>query len=277
MAITRFSRLHRRRSEDWRILVRSLPVLEGEEAAEVLEGLKSFAERGTKPEWQRQVILAGLRAQERGTVAAVRLLEHWSGTKNPSQSAPLTEPPSLAPWQAWFAQRFPDLPPAMLPVDPPDAKHTFASVLRLATAFVPADPKAGAAAFDKGLCVKCHRFARRGEAMGPDLTSTRQRFQRKEVVQAILYPAHAIPEEYATTVVVTRDGKTYSGVVAASADRVLILGANGEKTNLDRREIEETLPSNLSSKPAGLLDPLSDAEITSLFAYLFAPATDNPN
>lgn len=107
--------------------------------------------------------------------------------------------------------------------------------------------------------------------MGPDLTSTRQRYQRVEMANAILYPSYSIPEEYATTVVVTRDGKVWPGIVAANGDKVLVLGSNGEKTALDRREIEETQASNLSAMPVGLLEPLSPTEITDLFAYLYQP------
>ncbi|MGE3776035.1 MAG: HEAT repeat domain-containing protein, partial [Pirellulaceae bacterium] len=67
--------------ENWSLLVRSLPVLDGNAAIEVLSRLKTVAMTSDSPEDLRQVILCGLKGHQNGAQHAVALLQDWTGHK----------------------------------------------------------------------------------------------------------------------------------------------------------------------------------------------------
>ena len=89
--------------------------------------------------------------------------------------------------------------------------------------------------FEKANCVKCHRFGERGDTVGPDLTTVARRFQRKEILESILYPSQVISDQYATQTIVTTDGRTVTGMVSPVGDgSLIVLQANGEKVTTDQ-------------------------------------------
>ena len=65
--------------QDWRYMVRSLPVVQRDEAVDVLNALQRFRSRANKGQWVRQVILIGLQLPEHQQSAATGLLRHWTG------------------------------------------------------------------------------------------------------------------------------------------------------------------------------------------------------
>ncbi|HRX78461.1 MAG TPA: c-type cytochrome [Pirellulaceae bacterium] len=264
--IALFALAQRRRPADWRLLIRAVPLVDGEAARDVLRALQEFNERGTKPQWQREVILAGLRLGSPDNQEAVRVLRHWTG-----QAIDEGEDPgeSLADWQAWFDKTHPDLPPPTLPVDLPDSRHNSRELVKLLSSAPDlGDPERGAQVIEKALCLKCHRYGNRGEALGPDLTNIRQRYQLKELVEAIVFPSQAVSDQYTTVQIRTRDGATYSGVTANDGDQLIVLQANAEKVRIDRSAIDEALPRRKSVMRDGLLEPLTQEEIVDLFAFL---------
>lgn len=264
--IARFALDQRRRPADWRLLVRAVPLVEGPAARDVLRALQAFNERGTKPQWQRQVILAGLRLGSPDSQEAVRLLRHWTGKRIDQGAAPGD---SLAVWQAWFDETHPDLPPPTLPVAVPDSRHQAGELVKLLSSSpVLGDPERGAKVIEKALCLKCHRYGERGEALGPDLTNIRQRYQLKELVEAIVFPSQTVADQYTTVRIRTRDGETYSGVTASDGDQLIVLQSNAEKVRIDRSAIDEAVPRRKSVMRDGLLEPLTREEIVDLFAYL---------
>lgn len=264
--IARFALSQRRRPDDWRLLVRAVPIVEGEVARDVLRALQKFNQRGTKPQWQRQVILAGLRLGSPDSREAIGVLRHWTGKAIDEGAA---HENALAAWQSWFDREHPDLPPPTLPVDSPDSRHKSADLVKLLSSSPDlGDPQRGARIVEKASCLKCHRYGARGEPMGPDITNVRQRFQLKELVEEIVFPSQTLSDQYTTVTILTQDGKTFSGVTAADGDQLVILQASGEKLRIDRRAIEEAIPSRNSVMPNGLLEPLTLEEIVDLFAYL---------
>ena len=64
------------------------------------------------------------------------------------------------------------------------------------------------------------------------------------------------------------DGRVLNGLVRRQTDRTLTLQTQTESLTLDREEIEEIKPSPLSLMPEGLIDPLAEAEVRDLIAYL---------
>ncbi len=258
--------------ENFPLLLRSLPVVEGAAAREVLARLSEVDQVPEQPEPLRQVILCGLKLKEEGAKYSLAILEKWTGEKPYENDAKWDA--AMATWQQWFAEKYPDLPPAVLPTS---ATGTRWALPQLVEYLASADGQGGNAArgervFTKAQCVKCHRYGSRGEGLGPDLTTVSQRFQRKEILESVLHPSQVISDQYASKTVLTNDGRTFTGIVDPSrSDVVVILESNGEKREVPRDQIDEIVPSSKSAMPEGLFDELTLDEISDLFAFLSRP------
>ena len=257
--------------ENWPFLIRSLSIVEGVAAQEVLNQLIASGRVTDDPEPLRQVILCGLRLRENGGPIAVKLLSKWTGAdvSQPRDSWDV----ALAAWQDWFEERYPDQVPPRLPEEAAGTQWTYQELVGyLASAEgLSGDAATGAKVFQKAQCAKCHRFGGRGEGVGPDLSKVSQRFQRKEILESILFPSQVISDQYASKTVVTNDGTTYTGLAATRDGAVTILQSNGEKVTIDEADISEMAPSKKSAMPEGLLNSLTLEEIADLFAYLNQP------
>jgi putative heme-binding domain-containing protein len=260
--------------ENWSMLVQSLAVVEGVAAQEVLTKLATVDRAADDPDSLRQVILSGLRLGENGGQQAVALLQQWTGTQLTNQDDTVSD--ALAAWQHWYAGMYPDALPAELPVEAEGAKWTYDELLTFLKSEdgQQGDMHRGALVFEKAQCQKCHRMGDRGEGFGPDLTTVARRFQKKEILESIMFPSQVISDQYASKTVVTDDGLTVTGLVgAAGADAVVVLDSRGEKRTIPSNAIEQIAPARMSAMPDGLLDGLELEEIADLFDYLTTPET----
>ena len=108
--------------QDWRYLVRSLTVVEGEHAVSVLQTLARFRQRATRADWIRRVLLIGLSLPAEQQPHAIALLDHWSGRSFPAAA---TSQEALREFQNWFRKKWPNEPDPVLPVDPPDSRWKY--------------------------------------------------------------------------------------------------------------------------------------------------------
>jgi putative heme-binding domain-containing protein len=255
---------------DWPLLVRSLAVVEGSTARDVLRALLRHKKPNDKPAEQRQVILLGLKLGENGGREASQLLTRWTGQGVAEPREPWQQ--ALPKWQKWFSEKYPDQPDPVLPAEP-ESQQVYAALAEFlaAEASRHGDVERGAAVFEKATCIKCHRYGNRGEGIGPDLTNVSSRFQRKEILESVVFPSLVISDQFAGKTVLTTDGKVYTGLVGATPDGVVVLQTDGEKVNVKQSEIDQIAPSKLSAMPAGLFNKLTQAEIADLFAYLAQP------
>ena len=273
-AISRFCLEHRRTPGDWRYLVRSLMVVEGRQAESVLAALLLFRERATKPVWIRQVILLGLNLEEEGIRSANSLLEHWSGAR-PTVDAS-TPDKQFAAWQTWFREEFPEeADPA--PTVSQDGSGWIQAELRehvFIADLADFDAAAGAEVYRRAQCAKCHRFGGLGEQRAPELTRVRARLQRKQILDAILTPSLHLNEEYPSATVLLKDGRVFTGTVTATSPTlVLLVTLDGTLHRFEKDDLDEINPSAVSGMPLGLLDELTEREITDLFAFLLGVGT----
>ncbi|HEV7381915.1 MAG TPA: c-type cytochrome, partial [Dyadobacter sp.] len=117
-------------------------------------------------------------------------------------------------------------------------------------------------------CGPCHKMYGEGGIIGPDLTGS-NRGNLDYLLGNILDPSGEIQDDYKMVVVTTRDGRTYVGNVAKETERQLTLRIVGQdavllnKSDIQTREVTPT-----SMMPSGLLESLSDKEITELVAFL---------
>ena len=254
--------------QDWRYMVRSLPVVQGDEAVDVLSALQRFRTRANKGQWVRQVILIGLQLPVDQQTAATGLMRHWTGV--PLRKSEASEW-TLEKYQQWFSKEYPDQPEAVLPVDPTGRKWTMTTLESAVQTFKTSDAlvQQGERVYQKAGCQKCHRRNKLGEAVGPDLTSLGWRRQRREILHATLYPSHELDEEYPTVTIALKSGKSLTGMMSASsADSLAIVSSTGVREEFSRTDVETIVNQKTSNMPEGLLEPLNEDEIMSLIGFL---------
>ena len=148
----------------------------------------------------------------------------------------------------------------------------YTSLLDTAT-LTAADVGKGEAMFNE-LCGVCHQMYDDGGLVGPDITGA-NRTDLDYVLTNIIDPSGDIQDDYQTVMVTTRDGRTYSGTLAAESERTLTLRTVGEDVVISHADIQSREIFPLSMMPEGLLDPYSDAEVTDLIAYVMT--ADEPS
>ena len=136
------------------------------------------------------------------------------------------------------------------------------------------DFDAGRKLFGEAACFACHRFDNQGGAVGPDLTILSGRFSSRDILESIVEPSKQISDQYGSVNLITLDGKVVHGRIinlAGDSFRVQTDMLNpGSLVNVDRKQIDEMIPSKISMMPEGLLNVLKEEEILDLMAYLLS-------
>ncbi|HKB42356.1 MAG TPA: hypothetical protein VKD72_38370, partial [Gemmataceae bacterium] len=260
--------------EGWQALVRGLDSDNPVVLFEVIAALKKSPLK-PKPEDAapfRSALLATQKLDEKSRWKGVELLRHWTNDKRfGAEDGDWKK--ELASWARWFVQTFPKEPalPIAFEDRPPESKYKFDDLL----AFLEKDPAGqkgdaarGKVVFEKGQCLKCHKYGKDGEGIGPDLTTVSKRFKRADVLESLLYPSKVISDQYRSTTVVTTKGQQFTGLMAPVGGMIVILQQDGTKVTLKEEDIAEKFASLISAMPERLLDTLTKEEIADLFAYL---------
>ena len=126
--------------------------------------------------------------------------------------------------------------------------------------------------FAAASCFKCHRLRGAGGISGPDLTAAGGRFSTQNLIESIVEPSREVSDQYQLTRFFLTDGRELNGrIVNMNKDNVSINTVMLDPNQADRikaSEIEETMPSNTSAMPTGLLNTMTLDEILDLLAYL---------
>jgi putative heme-binding domain-containing protein len=217
----------------------------------------------------RAVLLAASRLDPKDRWQAVLVLRRWTGRQFTIEDGDWKT--ELDAWARWFSQTFPKEPPLPnVTALTGESKWKLDELLALLDK-IPRDkldPKRGRAIFEKANCVKCHRFGNYGEGIGPDLSTLKGRFTRRDTLEAILYPSKVISDQYRGSVILTKAGQTFTGLAAPQGDTVTVLQQDGTRVTLRKEEIEQIVASTVSPMPDRLLDNFTVEEIADLFAFL---------
>jgi putative membrane-bound dehydrogenase-like protein len=117
-------------------------------------------------------------------------------------------------------------------------------------------------------CAPCHKLYGEGGIIGPELTGS-NRANLDYLLGNILDPSGEIQDDYKMVVVTTRDGRTYVGNVAKETERQLTLRIVGQDAvSINKSDIQTREVTPASMMPSGLLESLSDKEVSELVAYL---------
>lgn len=121
-------------------------------------------------------------------------------------------------------------------------------------------------------CIKCHRVGTEGARLGPELTDIAKRFRGEKLLRQIIEPSAEINKKYQTWIAVTDDGKVQTGLITKENEESVTLLPNplqpDRTVTLQRKQIEELIPSKQSTMPAGLLMTCTKDEILDLLAFV---------
>jgi len=121
----------------------------------------------------------------------------------------------------------------------------------------------------KAACNSCHKLGYGGGRLGPDLTSIGRVRNRRDLLEALIFPSASIVRGYEPISAELEDGRVLSGIITGENSDEIILAQDAQKTHhIARTQIAGLHPSNVSPMPNGLATLLSAQEIADLLAFL---------
>ena len=130
----------------------------------------------------------------------------------------------------------------------------------------PGNASAGRVVYNK-VCAQCHTLFDAGGKVGPDITGA-NRTDLAYLLETVVDPNAVIPNEYRTSEIETKDGRSLTGVVKIMGDKSILLQTANELVTIPREEIASQRQTELSMMPEGLLASLTDQEVRDLIYYL---------
>jgi putative heme-binding domain-containing protein len=129
------------------------------------------------------------------------------------------------------------------------------------------DPSRGRQLFQK-ICATCHRLENVGHEIGPNLATFKNRGPEAILIN-VLDPNREVNPQFLNYTLVTTDGRSMTGIVAAeTATSVTLRRAENATDTVPRDEIDELRASGLSIMPEGLEKEISPQAMADLLAYL---------
>jgi putative membrane-bound dehydrogenase-like protein len=129
------------------------------------------------------------------------------------------------------------------------------------------DPARGLRVFGKS-CATCHRLGVVGQAIGPDLAMARDK-PPEWFLPALFDPSRAVEAQYLSYTATTKEGKTFSGILAEeSGNSLTLVSTTGERHVILRTNLDELTSSGKSLMPDGLEKDLTPQDTADVIAYL---------
>lgn len=197
----------------------------------------------------------------------IRLLE-----RNNKQSFPFVtgkagyrpQPEPVNQWTKWIEIRFKDEAASAFGGQDQDVEQL--KTVLAGTDWAGGNAVHGAELFARRSCLQCHNGH---SALGPDLAGVSSRFSREDLFTAIVAPSRDVSNRYQTTVVTTKEGKSYSGlIVYESTDGFLLRNGTGQTFRIETSQVDQKRKSPVSLMPAGLLKGFTQKDVADLYAYL---------
>jgi len=135
------------------------------------------------------------------------------------------------------------------------------------------DPAAGERLFfhTRGpRCFACHRVDGRGAAIGPDLSTIGRSLSRDKLIESILTPSKEIAPQFVSWIILTKDGKSRTGMIVEEKfdSTIVIADAEGKLETIPRLDIEDRQAAKTSIMPDNLPELMTRQEFRDLLAYL---------
>ncbi|MEO6245813.1 MAG: PQQ-dependent sugar dehydrogenase [Opitutaceae bacterium] len=124
-------------------------------------------------------------------------------------------------------------------------------------------------ATDRAACAACHTIDGSGGKAGPDLLAVGDALSRRDLITAILEPSATIAVGYGATIIETKSGESFYGVIKkADNETVALMGADGVLSSVPTSAVKAQRESPTSLMPEGLHAAFTVAEFTDLVEFL---------
>ncbi|HWB05978.1 MAG TPA: PVC-type heme-binding CxxCH protein [Verrucomicrobiales bacterium] len=133
------------------------------------------------------------------------------------------------------------------------------------------DPARGELIFRRQalLCQNCHAISAVGGIVGPDMVSIGASAPVDYIIESLLEPSKKIKEGYATTLVSTKDGLSYTGtLLREDAREVLLRNPSGLVDSIPASKVAKKENIPISLMPIGLTAMLRRDELVDLVRFL---------
>jgi putative membrane-bound dehydrogenase-like protein len=119
-------------------------------------------------------------------------------------------------------------------------------------------------------CATCHQLHGIGHVVGPDLASLGDKSPESLLI-AILDPNRAVEARYINYTAQTKNGLTFTGVLASeTGNSITLLGPEGKQQVILRTDLDELVSSNKSVMPEGLEKDLQPQDLADLIGFIRA-------
>ncbi|XZE53142.1 PVC-type heme-binding CxxCH protein [Planctomycetaceae bacterium SH139] len=155
--------------------------------------------------------------------------------------------------------------------DRPPVEDTSAWLERLDQLSGEADALAGRRIFFNskiGQCAQCHRYAGRGNVVGPDLSLIDRQGDRASMLRAILQPNRDVAPQYFVTALELADGNVFSGILLRSSSVDVFRDSQGKERVFQKSDVVGRTELKSSLMPTGLISQLTDRDLRDLLAFL---------
>lgn len=134
------------------------------------------------------------------------------------------------------------------------------------------DPAGGVVAYEQALCASCHTFGPVGREFGPDLTTINQRFSRRDLVRAVVFPHETVSDLWQVEEITRNNGQIVAGSIYREDATSLVVQIPGttQQVTIAKSDIRSRQRSDRSPMPEGLLNQLNGAQRRNLFLLLEA-------
>jgi putative membrane-bound dehydrogenase-like protein len=126
-------------------------------------------------------------------------------------------------------------------------------------------------ATERAACAQCHRVGKQGGQVGPDLSTIGRSRASRDLLESMLYPSASFARGFAPYAVVTKDGKSLSGIILGESATQIRLGSDAKNAAwIASDSVEAIHASELSIMPTDVAKRLAPQDVADLIAYLRA-------
>ncbi|MEK0445432.1 MAG: hypothetical protein RLZZ399_753 [Verrucomicrobiota bacterium] len=123
-------------------------------------------------------------------------------------------------------------------------------------------------------CQACHRVGNDGGGIGPDLTGAANRYTLRDLLESIIEPSKVISDQYESTILELKDGRTIFGRVSSEEGGILQVvtdpSAPNRTMDVYKSDVKNRQVSPVSLMPPGLIDSMNRNEVLDLAAYILS-------
>ena len=127
--------------------------------------------------------------------------------------------------------------------------------------------RAGRLVFERNACAKCHTTVNQDTPLAPSLKAVAKGQKVDYLIESVLYPSKVIKTGFETELILTKAGKTLTGLVKDEGTTLRILNLDKED-RIAKADIEERTVQKISIMPEGQEKQMSRSEFLDLIVYL---------